>query len=152
MNSLERHYSSPAPLSAGARFIRGFKRIGLVLAAVVAVSGIVITVAISIDQTDYAQRKYQQARCIAAIWEAKKLPQLNKYRPLEIDLPESGCPGPLYSETAPKIAEIAASRPSPVQGFIENFAGGAGLTAALALGTFVFFWLVGWLCAGFTRD
>ena len=71
-----RPYNAPprsAPLTAGARFIRGFKRIGIVAAGLVFIAGVAISVAIAIHQQRSAnnreghqaleqQRHYEVAR------------------------------------------------------------------------------------------
>ncbi|WP_247487827.1 hypothetical protein [Bradyrhizobium sp. 17] len=47
-----RPYAGPLkpPLTAGARFIRGFKRVGIVLGVIVLVGGFAITIPIAIDE------------------------------------------------------------------------------------------------------
>src|SRR4051794_34015369 len=56
-----------APLSAGARFIRGFTRIGAVIAVLVALAGVTITVIMAMDKYNSAINGHQSAECIARL-------------------------------------------------------------------------------------
>lgn len=149
-----RPYNRPhlVPMTPGARFIRGFRRIGLVVAAATFVAGTAFTIGIAIEQNDRLHREYTQAKCIEAKHKAKSAFVFSDYRPLEIDLEKSGCSGPMYTEIIPTILSKATAPPAPLQGFIEPAYIGFLISGAISGGCFLVFWLMGWICAGFTRD
>ncbi|MET4219924.1 hypothetical protein ABIB00_005148 [Bradyrhizobium sp. LB14.3] len=150
-----RPYARPLkpPLTAGARFIRGFKRVGIVLGVIVLVGGFAITIPIAIGQQNSAQGRYEQAVCmndrVRNNWPIK----MKSYDQTKIDFDATGCPsGPLYHEGLPTVLSYAKEKPAPLQYAIEPFAIGAVASIVSAAALFYGFWLVGWLCAGFTRD
>jgi hypothetical protein len=149
------HYSPPSPpLAAGARFIRGFKRIGVVLAALVLLVGIPTTIAIAIEQQRAAERRFDQATCVARLVRDKRPFKMKSYDQTKIDYEESGCPGySLYSESLEAVLALAkAGPPAPLEGAIQPLLIGFAISIASAAASFCGFWLIGWLCAGFTRD
>lgn len=152
MSPFDRPYQV-APMTPGARFIRGFRRIGLVVAIAVAVAGIAFTFVVANEQNDRLQKGYTQAKCIEAKHKANRGGFVfNEFRPYEIDLDKSGCPGPMYTEMLPTILSKTTPKPAPLEGFIEPAFYGALMTAAAAGACLLLFWLLGWICAGFTRD
>lgn len=141
--------SQSAPLSAGARFIRGFKRIGLVLGVLIFVTGAVISVVVANQARQALSDRHTQAICI---FETQHRTVMSEYRPSEVDLRASGCAGPMYTETMDTIRSAASKKPAALEGFIEPLYLGSLISAAVGGFVFALFWLIGWLCAGFTRD
>jgi hypothetical protein len=64
-------------------------------------------------------------------------------------LKENGCEGPEYFE---RIVEMANEPPTIFRYAREPLSLGVPITLAIAASFYVFFWVLGWLCAGFTRD
>jgi hypothetical protein len=152
-----RPYHSPGatkiPLTGGARFIRGFRRIGMVLGAIAFVVGMAITVFIAVDQQRSADNRFAQASCINDRvrngWPIK----MSSYDASKIDFSATGCPGySFYSETLPVVLSYAKQIPGPLQHAAEPLLYGSLITVSSAALIFFGLWLVGWLCAGFTRD
>jgi hypothetical protein len=78
---------------------------------------------------------------------------MKSYDGNRVDFYETGCnDGPLYSETIPTILSYAQRAPAPLEYAIEPFSYGVLLSVGLAAALFSVSWVVGWLCAGFTRD
>lgn len=141
------------PLSAGARFIRGFKRIGIVLGAMALIGGFAITIPIAISQQTNAEHRYEQAICVNDRVRNNWPIKMKSYDQSKIDFEASGCPsGPLYYEGLPAILSYAREKPGPLEYAAEPFAYGTLATVTSAAVLFYGFWLIGWLCAGFTRD
>ncbi|WP_439398314.1 hypothetical protein ACRQ5Q_13685 [Bradyrhizobium sp. PMVTL-01] len=141
------------PLTAGARFIRGFKRIGIVLGGIALVGGFAITIPIAVGQQNSAESRYEQAICmndrVRNNWPIK----MKSYDQTKIDFDATGCPsGPFYYESLPTVLSYAKVKPAPLEYAIEPFAYGAAASIVSAAILFYGFWLIGWLCAGFTRD
>jgi hypothetical protein len=139
------------PLSSGARFIRGFRRIGLVLGAFALGTGIVISVIVANQEQLTTSNRYAQAACFLDAQHHGRI-VMSQYRPLEVDLSASGCPGPMYTETFSNILNTASKKPAPLEGFIGPLYLGTLVSLAAGISVFAIFWLIGWLCAGFTRD
>lgn len=155
MTDLRPYHTQPsAPLTAGARFVRGFKRIGIVTAALVFLAGLGITLTISIEQQRGAERKSEQAVCVARLSRDKRPFKMKTYDQTKIDYDESGCPGySLYGEPLETVLAIAkAGPPAPLEYVIQPFFIGLAISLASAAASFCCLWLIGWLCAGFTRD
>jgi hypothetical protein len=62
-----RHPRPTAPLTAGARFIRGFTRIGSIVAILLALIGVVTSVFIAVDRYNSTETSYQSAKCLAGL-------------------------------------------------------------------------------------
>ena len=140
------------PLSPGARFIRGFKRIGLTLGIISFVGGMAISVGIGISQINDKQGRYAQAKCVADL-QRRNIPLvMGEYDKLKVSPDRSGCPGPMYLEIIPVILETAKNKPAPLEGFFEPVYIGLLISSAVGAMLFGAFWLLGWICAGFTRD
>jgi len=141
-------------LTAGARFIRGFKRIGLAAGALVFLGGLVVTFIIASDQQQSAQRKFQQASCIAELVRNRRPLKMTAYDQTKIDFEASGCPG--YSFYGKPIETILASAltgpPAPLEYAVEPFFIGLAISVGCGAIIYLGFWMIGWLCAGFTRD
>jgi hypothetical protein len=140
-----------APLTSGARFIRGFKRVGMVLGAFALGTGIVISVVVANQEQQTAFNRHAQAVCFLDVQHRGRV-VMSEYRPLEVDLRASGCPGPMYTETVPNILDVASKKAAPLEGFIGPLYVGSLLSLGVGISVFAIFWIMGWLCAGFTRD
>lgn len=140
-----------APLTAGARIIRGFRRIGAVVAIPVLLIGIGVSVFIGYDAYASKERRSVQANCLLSkAKQSSGLPVLS-YDHSKVDPQAAGCEGPMYSVYP---WEIPANTPKP--SFMEDLAptvvGGSAASVVGAAIAYGLFWAVGWVCAGFTRD
>ena len=142
------------PLTAGARFIRGFKRIGIAFGALVLVGGLVTTSFIAMENQKNEQRKFEQAKCIAGLVRDKRPFKMRSYNQSRIDFEDSGCPGYSFHDEALDtiVAYSKGAPPAPFEYAVQPFFIGLAISMACAAASFFLFWLVGWLCAGFTRD
>ena len=115
-----RPYSPPTdvPLTAGARFIRGFKRIGLVFGAIAMVCGVRIGAFVAVDQ-QRAENSYAQATCLNDEIRFGRPLKMQTYDASIVDTIMSGCYGPLYSETLASITTYAQRKPAPMEYMIE---------------------------------
>jgi hypothetical protein len=147
------HPQREAPLTASARFIRGFRRIGIVLGVLTLLGGFAITIPLAIGQQRSAEQRYTQATCINDRVRNNWPIKMKTYDQTRIDFDASGCSsGPLYSESLPTVVSYAREKPAAFEYAIEPFAYGAAASIIGAAILFYGFWLLGWLCAGFTRD
>jgi hypothetical protein len=145
-----------APLTGGARFIRGFTRIGVVIAVLVTLIGVPASVYGAINNYNYAADKRTAAQCIAR--QARSgYPFKKKYEyGSEIDYSAGGCDN-TYSFSYMTASQVMAIADAPAPTFLTSdgpstLGTGLMITGVLAVIVYVGFWLVGWLCAGFTRD
>jgi hypothetical protein len=154
VSDLRPYYSQKeAPLTAGARFIRGFKRLGTVLGALALLGGLGISITIAITQQRTADDRYAQATCINDRVRNNWPIKMKSYDQAKIDFDATGCPsGPFYYESLPSVLLYAREKPAPLEYAIEPFFYGALASVIAAAILFYGFWLLGWLCAGFTRD
>jgi hypothetical protein len=124
-----------------------------VLGALTLLTGLGITIFIAIERQRSAEQRYAQATCIndrvRNNWPIKmKISDQTK-----IDFDASGCPsGPFYYESLPIVLSYAKEKPASFEYAIEPLAYGALASIIAAAVLFYGFWLLGWLCAGFTRD
>jgi hypothetical protein len=151
-----RPYTVPTnvPLTPSARFIRGFRRIGIVAAALIFLTGMAITIVVAVDQQRSAERKFEQATCIARVVRERRPFKMRSYDQAKIDYDESGCPGySFYGDPLETIlAFVNAGPPAPMAYVVQPFLIGLMISLVSAAASFLCFWLIGWLCAGFTRD
>lgn len=145
------HYrpTNTAPLTSGARFVRGFRRIGIALAGITLLIGIPASIGFAVDAVSSAQRRYEQSKCIMAKSPSQLI--LYEYDRLKIDLAKSGCDGPMYAEIIPVISERARTKPQALLLVSEPLGIGFSVSIAVAAIFLFGFWLLGWICAGFTR-
>jgi hypothetical protein len=148
----ERLSAPPIALTAGARFIRGFRRIGIVLGALVLIGSVCVGAFIGFDQQRTATNRYGQAVCLAEKLRTRQPLKMETYDASKIDTLMSGCPGPLYSATIDTVASYSQRSPAPIEHVIEPTYYGTLIGAAAGIFVFAACWLIGWLCAGFTRD
>ena len=154
MSELRPYYHQPAaPLTAGARFVRGFKRIGIVAAVLIFLGGLATTFFVAADQQQSAQRRFEQAACIADLVRSKRPFKMKTYDQTSIDFSESGCPGySFYREPVETILVYArVGPPAPLEYAIQPFLIGLAITMVCGAITSFAFWMIGWLFAGFTR-
>lgn len=141
------------PLSAGARFIRGFKRVGIVAGVLVFLGGLALTFILAAEQQSTAQRKFEQANCIADLVRNKRPFKMKSYDQTRIDYADSGCPGWFTYESVETVLVYARSgAPAPLEHAVQPFFVGLAISLACGGAVFVSLWAIGWLCAGFTRD
>ncbi|WP_439408793.1 hypothetical protein ACNJX9_11250 [Bradyrhizobium sp. DASA03076] len=146
-----------APLTGGARFIRGFTRIGAVVAVLVAVIGLAITYGIVNEGYSREVSVQRNAQCIARLSRAGYVFKL-KYPSIDsrtLDYDVNGCSD--YGLYGKSVGEIIAIADSPAPTFMTSEAAsalGMGLiiTGICAILAYVLFWVIGWVFAGFTRD
>ncbi|WP_354112498.1 hypothetical protein [Bradyrhizobium sp. RT3a] len=157
MTDLQPHrYDRPAaPLSAGARFIRGFARIGSVVALLATLIGIATSIFIAIDKSNSAETSYRSATCLVAMARTGyKFPK-KEYSSYP-DYSGTGCPGYSY-HSYNTISEVTAIADAPAPTFLAGdgpsvLGWGLVITGIVAVVAYLAFWALGWLCAGFTRD
>lgn len=142
------------PLSAGARFIRGFTRIGAVVAVLVALAGVTITIFMAADKYNTAFNGHQGAECIARLARSGYVFKKKEYG-VGFDYSGGGCSD--WYHCYRSINEVIAIADSPTPTFLSSDAitvvgGGLVVTGLVALAAYLAFWAIGWLCAGFTRD
>lgn len=141
------------PLTGGARFIRGFRRIGTVLAAIVLLIGIPASIISAIGAQRTAEGRFAQAACINDRIRNNYPIKMRVYDAQTIDFDASGCgTGPFYAETLSHVLPYSRNPPAPLEYAIEPFTYGTAASMAGAAFLFFGFWLLGWLFAGFTRD
>jgi hypothetical protein len=150
MTDLDRYHSPPAPLSGGARFIRGFKRIGIVVGIMIFLIGLGFSFIAANDSQQKQMGWYLQAKCTGELPREKI--KMASYDKSLIDLRDSGCYGPYSTTTWNEVIFAAARKPAPLEYMWQPFAIGGAISAACALAGFFALWLTGWLFAGFTRD
>lgn len=151
MSEMQRHPSG-LPLTAGARIIRGFRRIGLVLAIPVLLIGIGTSLYVGTETYTTHDRRVAQANCLIKKSDRDGgLPALS-YDPAKIDLQKTGCSGPIYSAYFWEVSGIAAVPASFETDFGPAGIGGSLASVAGALLIYLACWAVGWIFAGFTRD
>jgi hypothetical protein len=158
-------YKPIVPLSAGARFLRGFTRIGFVVAALVLLCGITYTFFVAVGWYEQEKGSFAEAQCVAKVFrnEPTLMSQANdirwmndnvNFRTFKETFEKAGCPTNLYILLAPEASFDAAKAgpPAVFDKLILPFL--IGLLVSIICATIIFFtfWTVGWLCAGFTRD
>lgn len=140
-----------APLTSGARVIRGFRRIGAIFAVPILLTGVGISILFGYEAYDLRARKSVQANCLLSkAKESTGLPLIS-YDRTKVDPQAAGCDGPMYS-VYPRDISIYASKPSFIEEFTPAGIGGSAATVAGAAATYALFWAIGWVFAGFTRD
>jgi hypothetical protein len=149
-------YKPTGPLSGGARFLRGFTRIGTVTAVLVALIGIPISIMGGVNNYNYAVETRERAQCIAAVahsgYTFKKKYEFSS----ELDYDVGGCSGG-YRFSYWSVNQVIALANTPAPTFLTSegasvLGSGLMITGLVAVAVYVGFWVIGWLCAGFTRD
>jgi hypothetical protein len=143
---------SRGSLTAGARIIRGFQRIGTVVAIPILLVGIGVSLYVGYDTYASKERKSVQANCLLSKEKGGKTLPVLSYDTSKVDLQAAGCDdGPLYSVYQWEIADYIG-KPSFVEDFVPAGVGGSAASIAGAALCYISFWAIGWIFAGFTRD
>jgi hypothetical protein len=128
----------------------------MAIAVLVTLIGVPVSVYGAINNYNYAADKHTAAQCIAR--QARSgYPFKKKYDyGSEIDYSAGGCDN-TYSFSYMTASQVVAIADAPTPTFLTSDGAaylGIGLiiTGVLAVIAYVSFWLLGWLCAGFTRD
>ncbi|MET4804542.1 hypothetical protein [Bradyrhizobium sp. LB11.1] len=146
---------SDAPLTGGARFIRGFTRIGAVVAVLTLLTGIAITIFVGVDRYNSDVRKHEDAMCVTRLaragWTFKKKYDYSS----DLDYSVGGCSG--WSLSYQSLNDVIAMADAPAPMFLSSEASsilgwGLVITGGLAVVAYLAFWCIGWVFAGFTRD
>lgn len=144
-----------APLTGGARFIRGFTRVGAVLAVLITLIGLPASAIGAKSSYDDAVKTHQGAQCIAQLarsgYTFKKKEYSNYF-----DYDVGGCYA-TYALMYNSFPEVLAIANTPAPSFLtsegpSSLGIGLMITGILAVAAYLIFWCIGWLCAGFTRD
>ncbi|MBU6463302.1 MAG: hypothetical protein KGL35_12235 [Bradyrhizobium sp.] len=144
-----------APLTAGARFIRGFTRVGMVVAVLIVLIGVTASIITAKNNFDGDMQTHQSAECVARLarsgYEFTKKPYSNA-----LDYDVGGCYAH-YTLEYKSIREVLAIADAPASTFLTSegpstLGIGLMITGGLAVVAYLIFWCIGWLCAGFTRD
>jgi hypothetical protein len=146
---------SSVPLTSGARFIRGFTRIGVFFAVLVVLIGVTVSAISAYSNFNNATKTYQTAQCIAQLARSGYAFKKKQYSEA-LDYDVAGCYAP-YTLEYKSVGQILAIADQPAPTLLTSDATsalGVGLmiTGVVAVGTYIIFWCLGWLCAGFTRD
>lgn len=150
-----RHPRPATQLSAGARFIRGFTRIGAVVAVLVALIGVSISIIGAVSNYNSAEASYRSAKCIAGLARSGYTFPKKEYSS-SLDYSSGGCTG-YYHHSYNTISEVTAIADAPAPTFFMGdgpsvLGWGILITGLVAVVAYLAFWAIGWLCAGFTRD
>jgi hypothetical protein len=149
-----RHTRPTAPLTAGARFIRGFTRIGAIAAVLVTLIGVAITIVQVSSSYDYELKRVTSAKCVAELVRVGYTLKKREYGD-SLNFEVAGCSDSgIYGKSLKEVMVIA-NMPTPT--FLTSDASsglGIGLiiTGVCAVVTYLAFWCIGWVFAGFTRD
>jgi hypothetical protein len=144
-----------APLTGGARFIRGFTRIGAVAAALVTLVGIIATIVAATSGYNDDVRAHESAKCVAGLARTGYTFKRKHDFSDTLDYEVGGCSDSgIYGKP---VREVLAMADAPVPIFMTSdgaSALGVGLiiTGICAIAAYVTFWVIGWMFAGFTRD
>jgi hypothetical protein len=150
-----------APLTTAARFIRGFRRIGIVAAVLVSLFGVTMTLYFARMEYHTKRVTFDSATCVANMIRAEVPYKIAEARKVASDgeivdfLSRRSSPGcsriGVYSMSLPDVFAIADER---APSFITEPLLGMGLVASgvSVLAVLLLIWSIGWLCAGFTRD
>ena len=150
-----RHPRPSAPLTAGARFIRGFTRIGAIAAVLVVLIGVPSSIGLAVSNYNSAEASYRSAKCIAGLaWSGYTFKKKYEYSSA-LDYSVGGCSG--YHHSYSTISEVIAIADSTAPTFFtgdgpSTLGWGILITGLVAVAAYIVFWAIGWLCAGFTRD
>lgn len=140
-------------LTTGGRILRGSKRIGAFLAALVFVCGAALAIGNAYSTANYAVSAYAQARCLSQKTTASLVADQYGSGPAQYRFADNGCPGSAYSATEAEVrATLSGGAPAFGAAMVSD--SGLGLAASLAAAAAVFAlcWGMGWVVAGFTAD
>jgi hypothetical protein len=139
-----------APLSGGARFIRGFTRIGAAAAVLVVLIGVVTTGLLAKEIYSDNVNAFANATCVAKV--ARTRGTLPYYK-TDLDYEAIGCPDSgIRYKSQEEVLAIAKDGPFAVERTATLVGWGLVITGPIAVGVYLAFWCIGWVFAGFTRD
>ncbi|MHC2255827.1 hypothetical protein ACVILK_005519 [Bradyrhizobium embrapense] len=146
---------SHAPLTGGARFIRGFTRIGAVVAVLVALIGVPASIASAVSTFNSAADSHRSAQCIARLARSGYTFKKKYEYSSALDYSVGGCND--YYHSYQSVGEVIAMADSPAPTFLTSdgasyLGWGLVVTGILAVAAYLIFWCIGWVFAGFTRD
>src|SRR3954452_459994 len=147
-----RHPRPTASLSAGARFIRGFTRIGAIVAVLVVLIGVPTSIGLGVSNYNSAESSYQSAKCIAGLARSGYTFKKKYTYSDALDYSVGGCTG--YHHSYSTISEVTAIADAPAPTFFSGDAPsiigwGLLITGLLAIVAYLAFWTIGWMFAGF---
>jgi hypothetical protein len=140
------------PLTGAARLVRGFRRVGIVIAILAGIAGMSVTCFIAFDSARSAVSRIEQEQCIRAKYVRDETLASKWNDPKSVDLRDSGCGGPALYITYDVLRRLPrASPPAFVSEFLPAFGIGTLITCAIAILLFLSCLTMGWVAAGFTR-
>jgi hypothetical protein len=147
-----RHPRQTVPLTGGARFIRGFTRIGAIAAVLVALIGVVTTGFIAKEVYSDNKDAFANAICVANV--ARSGYQFTKMSySSNPDYEAAGCSDSgIRYKSLQEVVALAKDGPLAVERAVTVVGWGLMITGLVAVIAYLAFWAIGWLCAGFTRD
>ena len=152
MTNLKPYNPPPAQLSAGARFIRVFTRIGAAAAVLIALIGLATTGFLAFDKYTSTNAGFTNAQCVAKLVRAGYQFKPRSYSSA-LNYEVEGCSDTgLYYKTVAEVMEIAGNPFVAGQETASVVGYGLLITGFLAVVAYLAFWCIGWMCAGFTRD
>lgn len=126
------------------------------MAVLIVLIGVAASIFIAVDKYNSAISKHQSAQCIAQFVRSGHVFKKKYEYSSAIDYSDGGCPGYYrFDYTMPAEVVAIANTPEPSFSTSDGASSlGIGLivTGVLAVIAYLSFWLLGWLCAGFTRD
>jgi hypothetical protein len=142
-----------APLTGGARFIRGFTRIGSIAAVLTTLIGVPASFLNAKSEYDYAKATFVNATCIAKLDRAGYRFKFQPYSDSALDYAAAGCREfPFYKTPLYEVTAIANGPAPSIFNHAQSLGIGLIVTGVVAIIFYAVFWAIGWLCAGFTRD
>ncbi|SIO44805.1 hypothetical protein SAMN05443247_05504 [Bradyrhizobium erythrophlei] len=150
-----RHPRPTAPLSAGARFIRGFTRIGAIAALLVVLIGVPSSIGLAVSTYGNATSSHESAQCIARLARSGYTFKKKYDYGSALDYSVGGCAG--YHHSYETVSEVIAIADQPTPTFLTSLGPstlgwGFLATGLTAIVIYLAFWAIGWMFAGFTRD
>jgi hypothetical protein len=128
----------------------------MVIAVLATLIGVPASVIGAINNYNYAADKHRGAQCIAR--QARSgYPFKKKYEySSALDYGAGGC-SDTYSFEYMTISQVIAVADAPAPTFLTSdgvsvLGSGLLITGLVAVAVYLGFWVIGWLCAGFTRD
>ena len=141
----------PSPISLARRVRRGFSRIGLVLALLVAVSGLYMSVTLSVAEANRAVDRYNGLSCLKKAW-ANGRAYADKYTQTRVDYEASGCPVGPYATFSDVFTFNPNNKPSWIGQLSISMAQGLGFSLIAIAIAFLTPWTIGWILSGFLGE
>lgn len=141
----------PFSLPASARIKRGMMRIGIVIAALIFVAGIIFLVGSVGDKAERQIAQHDAMNCLRKYWNFNVL-HGREYSPNIVDEDRAPCGGShwiSFDELRSHQVTAAPSYWSLVQADLSQ---GLLFFGAASAAAFVAIWSIGWMISGFMRD